>query len=220
VDPANLYLFIGASLVMLITPGPAVMYIVARSLEQGRKAGLLSVLGIQLGVVVHILAAALGLSTLMMTSALAYSAVKYAGAAYLVYLGISKLLQRDVAVAATEATGATGTASAAPAELSRVFWQGTVVAILNPKTALFFLAFLPQIVNPANGWVTGQIIGLGLLFAFMATITDGTWALVAGSSRGLLLNSPRYVRSERYVAGSVLIGLGLTAAFSGSRNGK
>jgi threonine/homoserine/homoserine lactone efflux protein len=214
VDPANLYLFIGASLVMLITPGPAVMYIVARSLEQGRKAGLLSVLGIQLGVVVHILAAALGLSTLMMTSALAYSAVKYAGAAYLIYLGISKLLQRDTPVPATEAT------SAAPAELSRVFWQGTVVAILNPKTALFFLAFLPQFVNPASGWVTGQIIGLGLLFAFMATITDGTWALVAGSSRGLLLNSPRYVRSERYVTGSVLIGLGLTAAFSGSRNGK
>jgi threonine/homoserine/homoserine lactone efflux protein len=219
VDTANLYLFIGASLVMLITPGPAVMYIVARSLEQGRKAGLLSVLGIQLGVVVHILAAALGLSTLMMTSALAYSAVKYAGAAYLIYLGLSKLLQRGAVGAAPEATGA-ASMTPAPSALSKVFWQGTVVAILNPKTALFFLAFLPQFVNPANGWVTGQIIGLGLLFAFMATITDGTWALVAGSSRGLLLNSPRYVRSERYVAGSVLIGLGLTAAFSGSRNGK
>lgn len=212
-DTANLYLFIGASLVMLITPGPAVMYIVARSLEQGRKAGLLSVLGIQLGVVVHILAAALGLSTLMMTSALAYSAVKYAGAAYLIYLGISKLMQRDAPVAAPEA------GRVAPAELSRVFWQGTVVAILNPKTALFFLAFLPQFVNPASGWVPGQIVALGLLFSFMATITDGTWALVAGSSRGLLLNSRRYVQSERYVTGSVLIGLGLATALAG-RNGK
>jgi threonine/homoserine/homoserine lactone efflux protein len=213
-DTSNLFLFVAASLVMLITPGPAVMYIVARSLEQGRKAGLLSVLGIQLGVVVHIMAAALGLSTLMMTSALAYSAVKYAGAGYLIYLGISKLLERNAAVPAMEGT------RAAPAELSRVFWQGTVVAILNPKTALFFLAFLPQFVTPANGWVTGQIIGLGLLFSFMATLTDGTWALVAGSSRGLLLNNRHYVRSERYITGSVLVGLGLATALSGSRSGK
>jgi len=214
-DTANLYLFIGASLVMLITPGPAVMYIVARSLEQGRKAGLLSVLGIQVGVVVHILAAALGLSALLMTSALAYGVVKYAGAAYLIYLGISKLMQRGAAAPVPEAAGAART----PGALSKVFWQGTVVAILNPKTALFFLAFLPQFVNPANGWVAGQIVALGLLFAVMATITDGTWALVAGSSRGLLLNSRRYVQSERYVTGSVLIGLGLATALAG-RNGK
>jgi threonine/homoserine/homoserine lactone efflux protein len=115
---------------------------------------------------------------------------------------------------------APGGSGSLPAKLSRIFWQGTIVAILNPKTALFFLAFLPQFVNPASGWVPGQIIGLGLLFAAMAVVTDGTYALVAGSSRGLLRNSRRYARSERYVTGSVLIGLGLATALSGSRNGK
>ncbi|HSD83688.1 MAG TPA: LysE family translocator, partial [Anaerolineae bacterium] len=143
----NLPVFLLAALILLLTPGPAVLYIVARSLDQGRLAGLVSVLSIEVGNSVHVLAAALGLSALLLSSALAFSVVKYLGAAYLIYLGLRRLLSRDAAQP---------TATLQRQSLRRIFRQGVVVAVLNPKTALFFLAFLPQFVDPARGSAAAQ----------------------------------------------------------------
>src|SRR5262245_57466906 len=136
-DPSSLWLFAAAALVLAVTPGPAVLYIVTRSVSQGRLAGVVSCLGVAVGGMVHVLAAAAGLSVVLATSALAFNIVKYAGAAYLVWLGIQKL---------TRAPRPDAEASAEPHSLLRVFREGVVVNVLNPKTALFFLAFLPQFV--------------------------------------------------------------------------
>src|SRR5580658_4131912 len=144
----DLLLFMTAAIVLLAIPGPAVLYIVARSVDQGRKAGLASCSGIATGGLVHVLAATLGLSALLVSSAMAFSIVKYVGAAYLIYLGIKKLRERPLAVDSVN--------QAQPASLRRVYSQGVLVQVLNPKAAIFFLAFLPQFVNPTRGPVTLQ----------------------------------------------------------------
>ncbi len=211
-DPAKLALFLTATLVLLVTPGPAVLYIVARSMSQGPRAGLASVLGVEVGNGVHAVGAALGLAALLASSALAFSVVKYLGAAYLIYLGVKKLLARE---AAKETGGGTGRRHAPPAALRAIFAQGVVVAVLNPKTALFFLAFLPQFVDPARGSPTAQILVLGGLFVGLALLSDSAYALLAGTMGRWLWGHPRFVRGERYVSGSVYIGLGAIAALSG-----
>ena len=142
-NPSTLTIFIAAALALLVTPGPAVMYIVARSIDQGRLAGIVSVLGINTGALFHIAAASLGVSALLVSSALAFSAVKYLGAAYLIYLGIRTLLTPQPEVM-TEAPP--------PQPLGQIFRQGVVVNLLNPKTALFFFAFLPQFADPEPGY--------------------------------------------------------------------
>lgn len=201
----RLPLFIFATIVLLLTPGPAVLYIIARSLDQGRVAGLVSVLSIEVGNFFHAVAAALGLSALLLSSALAFSVVKYLGAAYLVYLGARKLLSKSAGVQETHVE---------PQSLQQIFTQGVTVAVLNPKTALFFLAFLPQFVDPARGQVWLQLLALGCLFVGMAILSDGMYALLA-SSAGQWLKSRRQVWAmERYVAGLIYIGLGITAALA------
>ena len=150
----NLLLFIGAALVLLLIPGPAVLYVVGRSVAQGRKAGIVSVLGIHTATLIHILAAALGLSVLVLSSALAFNVVKYAGAAYLVWLGFRKLF------GPAEIAGTNGELTRY--SHARLFRDGFLVNLLNPKTALFFLAFLPQFVDVSRGHVAMQITLLGL----------------------------------------------------------
>ncbi len=205
-EPSALGFFVVASLALLLTPGPAVLYIVARSVEQGRMAGLGSTLGIHLGTLVHVAAAALGVSALLASSAVAFAIVKYLGAAYLVVLGVGKLI--GAGAVATEAVG--------PARsLSRIVAQGVVVNVLNPKTALFFLAFLPQFIDVTRGGVARQIVFLGFLFIALALVSDGLWAVAAGSAGNWLRRRATVLRVERYVTGSVFIGLGLTAAFAG-----
>ena len=189
-------------------PGPAVLFIVARSIEQGRGAGLVSMLGVQVGALVHVAAAALGISALLVQSALAFSVVKYAGAAYLVYLGLRRVLAR-------ERLGIGG--ERMPRARGRLFREGIVVNVLNPKAALFFLAFLPQFVDPDAGAVALQVTALGLFFIALAVVSDGMYALAAGAAAEWLRGSARFVRAERWVSGSVLVGLGLTTAVSGSR---
>lgn len=202
-DMAHLGLFLAASVVLLLTPGPAVLFIVARSIAQGRTAGLVSVLGIHLGTIVHITAAAIGLSALLMSSALAFSAVKYLGAGYLIWMGLRTLLARQ-----TQFEAATP-----PAEpLARVFRDGFVVNLFNPKTAIFFLAFLPQFVDPARGALHWQILGLGLTFMGLGMITDGMFALAAGAAGEFLRRNLRFLQFQRWFAGTSFIGLGLTAA--------
>ncbi len=201
----RLPLFIFASIVLLLTPGPAVLYIIARSVDQGRTAGLVSVLSVEVGNFFHAVAAALGLSALLLSSAMAFSIVKYLGAAYLIYLGVRKLL--------TKSDGAHET-HVKPESLGRIFTQGVTVAVLNPKTALFFLAFLPQFVDHTKGPVALQLLALGTLFVLMAIVSDGMYALLA-SSAGNWLKSHRQVWVlERYAAGLLYIGLGLTAALA------
>ena len=206
---ANIGLFLGAALVLLLIPGPAVLYIVARSVEQGRLAGFVSDLGIHTATLVHVLAAALGLSALLASSALAFSIVKYAGAAYLIWLGLKKIFGRPESV---DADGELQHLSHA-----RLFRDGFIVNLLNPKTALFFLAFLPQFVEPARGNLASQIVFLGLLFAALGFVTDGCYAFLAGTAGKWLRRSRRYLEIERYVSGTLFIGLGLTAVFAGNQ---
>ncbi len=206
-DLVNLPLFLIAAIVLLLTPGPAVMYIVARSLEQGRRAGLVSVLSIEVGNFVHVLAASLGLSALLLSSALAFGIVKYMGAAYLIYIGLRTMLTR-----AAEPAGHLPRQS-----LRRIFAQGVLVATLNPKTALFFVAFLPQFVDPSHGAVTRQLLVLGTLFVMLAIVSDSMYALLAGTVGQWLRGTSAFMQAKRYVAGSVYLGLGITAALTHGR---
>jgi len=201
----NLPVFLLAALILLLTPGPAVLYIIARSLDQGRLAGFVSVLSIETGNSVHVLAATLGLSAILLSSALAFSIVKYLGAAYLIYLGIRRLLARTQDHEIT---------SFQRQSLRRIYSQGVLVAALNPKTALFFLAFLPQFVDPPMGSVTLQLLTLGGLFVMMAIVTDSMYALLASTAGGWLKRNRSFLRADRYIVGSVYIGLGVAAALT------
>jgi threonine/homoserine/homoserine lactone efflux protein len=207
-DPSALTLFLIAAAVLLVTPGPAVLYVVARSLDQGRWAGIVSTLGINVGTLFHVAAATLGVSALLVRSALAFSVVKYAGAAYLVYLGVRKLREKEDAQAASVVE---------PKKLTRVFYEGMLVNLTNPKTALFFFAFLPQFVDPARGSSAAlQFFLLGAIFVVMAIISDSAYALLAGSLGGWLRGHLGFLRVQRYLAGSVYLGMGVVTALSGS----
>jgi len=204
VDPSRLALFIGAALLLLVVPGPSVLYIVTQSVSYGRRAGLASVAGITTGTFVHVAAATIGLSALLASSALAFNVVKYLGAAYLILVGIRRL------------AGLEGeTAGGVPAARSHasLYRQGIVVNVLNPKTALFFLAFLPQFISE-HGAAWAQILVLGLIFATLGAISDGCWAFVAGTLGEKLRRSTRFPKIQRYVSGSVFVGLGAVAALT------
>lgn len=203
-DLPTLGLFIAAAMLLLVVPGPVVIFVVARSLDQGRLAGIVSVLGVHLGSMVHVGAAAVGLSALLVSSADAFTVVKFLGAFYLVYLGIRRLLE-------TDRTIDLGALRREP--LKRLFWQGCVVNILNPKTALFFLAFLPQFVDPARGPIALQIVFFGGVFIALGMISDGLYALLAGSLRGCVARRPKALRVERYVSAATYLGLGVITAF-------
>ncbi len=200
--------FAVASLALAVIPGPAVLYIVSQSVYGGRGAGLVSALGVASGGVVHVLAAVVGLSALVLASAEAFTAVKIAGAAYLVYLGLRTLLRRP-----------DGTIGGRRREVGRwrTYRQGLIVNVLNPKTALFFVAFLPQFVDTGRA-ARPQLIVLGATFTLIALVSDCAWALVAGSAGAVLRRSVLFLAVQRYVSGLVFIGLGAIAATTG-RNG-
>ena len=204
---SSLLLFVSAALVLLAIPGPAVLYVMSRSIGLGRSAGLVSALGIGAGTLVHVAAAAVGLSALLMSSAAAFSVVKYLGAAYLIYLGVQKLRREESLDLSQDAPRV---------KLRRVFGQGVIVNILNPKTALFFFAFLPQFVDASRGNVALQILFLGTLFAGMGVMSDSLWAFFAGTLARHLNRNTRWLRTQRYVSGGMLISLGVAMAFAGS----
>jgi threonine/homoserine/homoserine lactone efflux protein len=195
--------FIATALALLAIPGPAVLYVVGRSIDQGRTAGLVSVLGITTGTLVHITAAAVGLSSLVLASQTAFDAVRYVGAAYLIFLGIRRLLTRGEEEALD---------GAPPDSLRRVYTQGVVVNLLNPKTIVFIFAFIPQFVDVSQGHVGAQIFVLGLTFAALGLMSDSLYALAAGTVADRLRGSAGIARFERWFGGSILIGLGLAAA--------
>ena len=171
----TLILFLASTLALLAVPGPSVVYVVTRTLEQGRRAGLVSMLGLETGALVDVALSALGVTGLLAASDWAFVVVKYAGATYLVVLGLRQL--RRQAVPASETADAPGTSYA------RLFRAGVLVDLLNPKTGLFFLAFLPQFVEPDRGPVTTQVLVLGVCFVVLAALTDGAYALVTSVVR-------------------------------------
>jgi threonine/homoserine/homoserine lactone efflux protein len=206
IEISQLYFFMGATLALL--PGPAVLYITARSANQGRLAGLVSVLAIETANFAQAVAATLGLSAILLSSALAFDVVKYLGAAYLIYLGVRKLFVPEERAEGEQVK---------PESFSRIYWQGLIVNLLNPKTALFFFAFLPQFVDPDKGNVTAQTLLLGALFVGMAIVTDSLYALLASSLADKLRGSRHFQKGQRYFAGLVYVGLGITTALTGSK---
>ena len=208
VEPETLAVFALAALAILAVPGPAVVDIVTRSIDQGRGAGLTSVLGIHVGTLVHLTAATVGLSAILVSSAMAFTVVKVLGALYLIVIGIRTLFGR--------ADPADTDPQRPPRRRRRDFAEGIVVNVLNPKTALFFLAFLPQFVDPARGQASLQILVLGLTFVLLGLVTDSIWALAAGSAGATLRKSRRWAQVQRYVSGSVFVALGLVTAVTGS----
>ena len=207
-DSTSLWGFVVAALVVLLIPGPGVLYIVTRSLSQGRRAGLVSVLGLSAGALVHVVAATAGLSAVLLASATAFEVLKAMGAAYLIYLGVRTLLSRS----ATDSVGETPARSAA-----RLFRDGVVISVLNPKIAVFFLAFLPQFVDESGGALSRQVFSLGTLYVLLALVTDSGYALLAGTVRRSI--APRFMHGPvpRYATGVVYIGLGVSTAVTTGR---
>lgn len=201
-ETTALLVFMSAALILLVTPGPAVLFIVARSIEQGRAAGVTSAFGVATAGVMHVVFAAVGLSALIAQSALAFALVKYIGAAYLVYLGIRTL---------SDKSEPTQLQPVSEQPLGRIFWQGFIVNLFNPKTALFFLSFLPQFVDP-TGNVTLQVVVLGAIFVAMAILSDSAYALAAGSVRSWLAGNVKMLRRQKQLSGTVYIALGLLTA--------
>jgi threonine/homoserine/homoserine lactone efflux protein len=199
--PSTLAVFALASFLLAVVPGPAVLYVVAQAVDQGRRAGLASALGVASGGLVHVTAAVVGLSSLLASSATAFEAVKLVGAVYLVYLGVRRLL--------TKAGPVTLERERRP--LLELYRRGVVVNVLNPKTALFFLAFLPQFVDPDAGHAWLQVGFLGMLFVAIAVLSDATYAIAAGTAAEAL-RGRAFQQVQRWVSGSVFVGLGLAAA--------
>ena len=207
-DAATFGLFVAAALALLLVPGPAVFYIVACGVEGGRVAGLVSCLGGEGGILAHAAFAAVGLSAVPASSATAFAVVKWLGAAYLIWLGLKRLLGRDEedAPAAVE-----------PEPPSRLFSQGAIVQVLNPKVALFCLAFLPQFVDSSRGDAWMQILVLGATLAVLGLLTDGLYALLGGTaSAALRRRGGRFRRVQRYFSGGIYLALGAASAASGS----
>jgi threonine/homoserine/homoserine lactone efflux protein len=202
-DAATLFVFAAAATLIVLIPGPNHIYIAARSVSQGRSAGIASALGVETGTLVHIAAAAFGLSALIASSAAAFDVVRYAGAAYLVFLGVRALLRNGGHEAGTQDE----------TTRSRAFAEGVVVNLLNPKVALFFLAFLPQFIDPANGSIVLQTLVLGLTMFAIGLAIDLLYALIAGALGGRLRQRAVLDR----VSGGIYIALGAVAALSGGR---
>src|SRR6476469_4878642 len=200
---STIALFLLAATALAVVPGPAVAYIVTRSIDQGRRAGIVSALGVASGGLVHVAAATVGLSALIASSATAFTGVKLVGAAYLIAVGIRRILTGDREEPESRALHA---------PLRRIYRQGVIVNVLNPKTALFFLAFLPQFVDPDRGAVWPQVAFLGTLFVLVAVMSDMTYAFVADAIAGRLRRSGTGAKLRRWLSGSIFIALGITAA--------
>jgi threonine/homoserine/homoserine lactone efflux protein len=207
----HLVAFAVTALVVIVVPGPSVLFIIGRALAVGRREAVLTMIGSMAGVVVLLVAVALGLGTLIAASAVALTVVKLAGAAYLIYLGIHAFRTRK-----SLATALTG--GVRPANTRRVLRQGFLVGVTNAKTAVFFAAVLPQFIDPAVGHATLQILLLGLVFIVIALISDTIWAVAAGSARDWFARSPRRLELVGGTGGLMIIGLGASIAVSGSKD--
>ena len=202
-DSSTLAVFVIAAITFNLSIGPNALYVMSRSVSQGRKAGILSAFGISVGSFVHTLAAALGLSALLMSSAKAYLVFKYACAAYLIYLGVRMLLRPHSNQTFTTPRSAS---------LRRIWVQGILTNVLNPETALFFLAFLPQFLDLSKGAVGWQIVTLGIILNAISMVRNTLVSVLTGSVGHLLKNRPSLFRVQQWFAGSVLVALGIRVA--------
>ena len=207
-DTSSLLLFAAAATALVLIPGPNTIYIIARTAQQGLPAGMVSSLGVQIGTLFHVAAAALGISALLLSSAYAFAAIKYLGAAYLVYLGLRTLLARP--------EGGETPRKLNCRSLHGAFFEGVVVNVLNPKTALFFLAFLPQFLDPQRGSLGTQMMILGAILMVLGFLSDSLYAVATGSVGILLRNTKRFDRTRRHIGGLLYIALGAITAFAGS----
>ncbi|HKB98750.1 MAG TPA: LysE family translocator [Terriglobales bacterium] len=210
-DSARFLIFLSAAILLAIAPGPGMLYVLARALGGGRREGLLSALGTFFGGMVHVFAAAAGISIILAKSAMAFAAVKYLGAGYLCFLGIRMIL---------DARKDDQDAAVSPANQPRgrnPLWQGVMTEVLNPKTALFFLSFIPQFVNRAHGHVFLQFVLLGTLSVALNTTADIAVTLLAGPLGQRIRGSARFRRRQRTLTGAVMIGLGSYLAFGESK---
>jgi threonine/homoserine/homoserine lactone efflux protein len=207
----NLLAFLAAAVVLVIMPGPTVLFVVGRSLALGRRGGLLSVLGNALGILPIIVAVSFGVGALIAESVVVFTILKFAGAAYLIYLGVQAIRHRRATAMAVQA-GTTHKSTL------RLLGEGFVVGISNPKTIAFFVAVLPQFVAPEAGWVPGQMLLLGGIFVVLALLSDGAWAFAAGSARDWFARSPTRVERLGATGGVMMIGLGGVLALTGSKN--
>jgi len=205
---STLWFFVAAASLLVIIPGPNTLYIITRSLQQGRVAGIVSSLGVMVGTLFHITATALGLTALLLSSALAFNFVKYAGAAYLICLGLITMLSQKKSAAGAEPVP--------DKSLGGIFCHGIMVNLLNPKTALFFMAFLPQFIDVRRGSATLQICFLGAVLVILGGVSDLTYALLAGRFGKWLQGNFRFCGVQRYFAGVVYIGLGAASALTGA----
>lgn len=203
IEGTRFVIFMSAAIVLALTPGPGILYVLGRTLHGGRREGILSAFGTFVGGSVHVLAAALGLSAILMTSAIAFDVVRYAGAAYLAYLGLSMILKRNARLTAQDALDKRGH-----------FLQGIATEILNPKTALFFLSFIPQFVSPVKGHMTLQFLTLGAISVSLNTAVDLLVVGFAASIGRKLAENPKFVRGQRTASGVGMIGLGVYVAAS------
>ena len=201
----NFGLFVTASIILIVTPGPDMMYVMARGMGQGRRAGLLSALGVCTGLLFHVFAAALGLSALLRTSLVAYSIVKYVGAAYLVYLGVRTLLDRGGGERVEARPAARGV---------KIFFQGVLSNVLNPKVALFFLAFLPQFAPATGASAFLPMLVLGFTFVGLGIVWLIGLACLSGSLGHWLSGNRRVKRAMQAIAGIALVGLGVRIALA------
>jgi threonine/homoserine/homoserine lactone efflux protein len=201
-DASTLALFALASLALIVVPGPAVLYIVATAIDGGRRAGVVSALGVASGGLVYVAAATVGLSSLLLSSAAAFEAVKLVGGAYLVFLGVRRLVTR---------VSPEDDIRRAPRSLGSMYRRGAVVNVLNPKTALFFLAFLPQFVDADRGAAWEQVAVLGAIFVFIALASDALYGVAAGTAAAHL-RGRAFAAAQRWVSGTVLVALGAAAA--------
>ena len=199
-------LFAFASLILNITPGNDMLYVATRSTSQGVKAGIVSALGIAGGCIVHLLAAVIGLSAIIANSAIAFDIIKYVGAAYLVYLGIRSFLSKQNKFSINN--------TIEKKSLSKLFWQGVFTNVLNPKVALFFLAFLPQFIHPEKGNTALQILLLGLWFNFSGTIVNIIVAMLFGKLGNWLADKQAFIKWQNKITGLLLVGLGIKVALS------
>jgi threonine/homoserine/homoserine lactone efflux protein len=205
----NFWMFALTALLLNLTPGNDMLYVMARSSGQGTRAGVVSALGIGAGCIVHILAAVAGLSALIAQSAVAFTVIKYVGAAYLVYLGLKSLLHKKHAVAINK--------KLKTLSLQKIFWQGFMTNVLNPKVALFFLAFLPQFITIHDGNTSLKILFLGAWFDAGGTLVNILVALLFGKIGAWLSKSPAFIQWQERITGTILIALGIKVAFSSKK---
>ncbi|WP_119458908.1 LysE family translocator [Rhodospirillaceae bacterium SYSU D60014] len=198
IEPAALLVFLMATTAICITPGPDMLYILANGLTKGPAAGFTAACGMALGMVCHTAAVALGLSALLATVPLAFEIVRYVGAAYLLWLAVKSFREPAIQVGAVET---------AAAPLRRIFWQALATNLLNPKIALFYLAFLPQFASPANGSVAGQLLMLGVLFVIVGLLVDSVIGVLSGRVGLTLLRNRQVAAALKWLPGVVFIGL-------------